>query len=123
MAHFLRKFLSARSEGAARHFFNVNGYYKYGLYHDDLLGGYNNTVVPEVNEAYRRLLLDRPDMHDARVFRGIRATQLKVQKKFLPPEEWVTFEEDQEKGHYLQSYLDQIEKEKLEKKKIIEEEQ
>lgn len=118
MALFLRKFLSARSEGAAKHFFLVDGYRKYGLYHDDLLGGYNNTMVPTVAEAYRRLMIDKPEMHDARVYRAIRATQLKIQKKFLPETEWTTFEEDQTKGRYLQPYLKQIEQEIQEKQSI-----
>lgn len=116
MSFLIPRLLSERSEAAARHFFKMNGYNKYGLYHDDLIGGYNNTVNPNVAEAYRRLLIDKPEQHDLRVFRGLRANQLKIQKKLLPKEEWVTFEEDQTKGRYLQPYLEQIDREDKEKR-------
>lgn len=122
MSFLIQRILSSRSEGAARHFFNVNGYNKYGFYHDDLIGGYNQTVKPNVAEAYRRLAIDDPEAHDRRVFRAIRASQLKIQKKILPESEWITFEEDQEKGYYLRPYLEQIEREEKEKKRIIAEE-
>lgn len=116
MAYLISKLLKQRSETAAKHFFRMDAYCQYGLYHDDLIGGYNNTNNPTVAEAYRRLLLDKPDLHDQRVFRGLRATQLKIQKKLLPKEEWVTFEEDMTKGRYLQPYLEQIAKEDKEKR-------
>lgn len=115
MAYLIGRLLKQRSEVAARHYFKMDGYNKYGLYHDDLIGGYNNTVNPTVAEAYRRLLLDKPDLHDQRVYRGLRASQLKIQKKLLPKEEWVTFEEDMTKGRYLQPYLEQLEREDQEK--------
>lgn len=111
MAFLIPRLISRRSEVAARQLFKMDGYNKYGLYHDDLLGGTNNTVQPTVAEAYRRLLIDQPDAHDQRVYRALRATQLKIQKKYLPEEEWTTFEEDQTKGRYLQPYLAQLEKE------------
>lgn len=119
MAFLIPRLLSQRSEGAARHFFKMNGYNKYGLYHDDLIGGYNNTNNPTVAEAYRRLLIDQPDQHDLRVFRGLRANQLKLEKKLLPEDQWVTFEEDQTKGRYLQPYLAQIDKEEEEKRNFL----
>lgn len=118
MAYLIPKLLSKRSEAAARYFFKADGYNKYGLYHDDLIGGYNNTVQPMVAEAYRRLLIDQPDLHDQRVYRGLRATQLKIQKKFLPEEERPTFEEDMTKGRYLQPYLEQLHREEQEKKEF-----
>lgn len=118
MAHLIAKLLKQRSETAARHFFKMDGYNQYGLYHDDLIGGYNNTVNPTVAEAYRRLLIDKPDLHDQRVFRGLRAFQLKIEKKILPQEQWTTFEEDMTKGRYLQPYLEQIHKEDKEKKEL-----
>lgn len=117
MAYLIQRTLSKRSLTAARQFFNIDGYNKYGLYHDDLIGGYSHDENPRVGEAYRRLLIDQPDLHDQRVFRCLRASQLKIRKEILPKEQWPTFEEDQEKGHYLESYLKQIddeEKEKLE---------
>lgn len=119
MAYLIPRLLKQRSEAAARHFFKMDAYCKYGLYHDDLIGGYNNTVNPTVAEAYRRLLIDKPEEHDQRVYRGLRASQLKIQKKLLPEEEWVTFEEDITKGRYLQPYLEQIAKEEKEKKDFM----
>lgn len=115
MAHLVTKILSQRSETAARHFFKVNAYNKYGFYHDDLIGGYNNTIAPNVAEAYRRLLIDKPEEHDQRVFRALRASQLKIRKEILPEDQWTTFEEDMTKGRYLQPYLRQIEEEEREK--------
>ncbi|CAA3019319.1 cytochrome b-c1 complex subunit 7-like [Olea europaea subsp. europaea] len=119
MAFLIPRILSKRSEAAARHFFKMDAYNKYGLYHDDLIGGYNNTVNPNVAEAYRRLLIDKPDQHDLRVYRALRANQLKIRKEILPEEEWTTFEEDVEKGHYLQPYLRQIEEEDKEKRDFM----
>lgn len=116
MAYLIPKLLKQRSEGAARQFFKMDGYCKYGLYHDDLIGGYNNTIVPHVAEAYRRLAIDKPELHDQRVYRSLRATQLKIQKKILPEQEWTSFEEDVTKGRYLQPYLAQIAKEEDEKR-------
>lgn len=119
MAYLIPRLLSQRSESMARALFKSDGYNKYGLYHDDLIGGYNNTINPRVAEAYRRLLLDKPEEHDKRVFRGVRATQLKIQKKFLPEDQWVTYEEDITKGRYLQPYLEQLEREDQEKKQFM----
>lgn len=119
MAYLIPRLLSQRSETAARAIFKADGYNKYGLYHDDLIGGYNNTINPRVAEAYRRLCLDNPDEHDKRVFRAVRAFQLKIEKKFLPEDQWVSYEEDTTKGRYLQPYLAQLEKEDQEKKQFM----
>lgn len=119
MAYSIPRLLQQRSEAVARHLFKVDGYNRYGLYHDDLIGGYNNTINPHVAEAYRRLCLDKPDLHDQRVFRGLRAFQLKIQKHILPEDQWTTFEEDQTKGRYLQPYLEQIAKEDAEKREFM----
>lgn len=119
MAYLIPRLLRQHSETAARNLFKLDGYCKYGLYHDDLIGGYNNTVNPHVAEAYRRLMLDKPEEHDKRVYRGLRANQLKIRKEILPQEEWVTFEEDVEKGHYLQPYLAQIDREDKEKRDFM----
>lgn len=118
MAFLIPKLLKQRSEGAAKYFFKWDGYNKYGLYHDDLIGSYNNTINPTVAEAYRRLLIDRPDLHDQRIFRAVRATQLKIQKKILPESEWPSYEEDVTKGRYLQPYLAQIAAEDREQKEF-----
>lgn len=118
MAFLIPRLLKQRSETAARYFFKADGYNKYGLYHDDLIGGYNNTINPTVAEAYRRLQIDQPDQHDLRVFRGLRAFQLKIEKKLLPEDQWPTFEEDLTKGRYLQPYLEQLDKEDREKKEF-----
>lgn len=115
MAYLIPRVLSQRSETAARTLFKLNGYNRYGLYHDDLIGGYNNTINPNVAEAYRRLLIDKPEEHDQRIYRALRASQLKIRKEFLPEDQWTTFEEDLTKGRYLQPYLKQIEEEDREK--------
>lgn len=119
MSYLIPRLVKQRSETLARVLFNRDGYNKYGLYHDDLIGGYYNVNNPTVAEAYRRLLLDKPDEHDKRVYRGLRASQLKIRKEVLPKEQWVSFEEDQEKGHYLKPYLEQIAKEDQEKKDFM----
>lgn len=60
-------------------------------------------------------MIDQPELHDERCFRGVRATQLKIQKDVLPEDQWVTYEEDMTKGRYLQTYLEQINQEMKEK--------
>ena len=52
---------------------------------------------------------------DERAFRIQRAVQCSVQKTVLPKDQWPTYEEDREKGRYLQPYLDEVVKERLEK--------
>ncbi len=44
-----------------------------------------------------------------------RAHHLSANKQILPKEEWTSFEDDQEKGFYLQPYLDLVRKENKEK--------
>lgn len=119
MSYLISRILKQRSEVAARHFFKMDGYNRYGLYHDDLIGGYYNEQNPTVAEAYRRLLIDKPEEHDRRIYRALRASQLKIRKEFLPEDQWTTFEEDVEKGYYLQPYLRQIENEDKEKKEFF----
>uniref|UniRef100_A0A6G1SCT4 Cytochrome b-c1 complex subunit 7 n=1 Tax=Aceria tosichella TaxID=561515 RepID=A0A6G1SCT4_9ACAR len=122
MAYLIPRILSQRSETAARQLFKMNGYNRYGFYHDDLIGGYNNTINPTVAEAYRRLLIDKPEEHDQRVYRALRASQLKIRKEILPEDQWTTYEEDMTKGRYLQPYLRQIEEEEREKARFAVEE-
>lgn len=120
MSYALTKLLS-RSETIARTLFKIQGYNKFGLYHDDLIEGCNETINPEVTEAYRRMLLEHPEMHDQRVFRALRAFQLNLQKKHLPEDQWISYEEDQTKGRYLTKYLQQIREEQQERKRIEDE--
>lgn len=117
MAYALSQLLK-KSDSMARTLYKLDGYCKYGFYHDDLIGGYNTDVNPKVSEAYRRMAIDNPEAHDQRVYRSLRATQLKIQKKILPREQWTTYEDDITKGRYLQPYLQQIEKEEREKAEI-----
>ena len=48
---------------------------------------------------------------DQRQFRIQRAVQLSLQKIVLPKDQWVSFEEDKEKGRYLTPYLKEVRKE------------
>jgi len=97
-----------------RAYFQMQGYYEYGLYHDDIL---QEDLRPEareddeVCEAVRRL---PPDLQDERSFRICRAMNLSANKQILPKSEWVTFAEDSTKGMYLQPYLELIRKERAE---------
>ena len=87
--------------------FNLSGFNQYGLYHDDVL--YEND---EVKEAIRRL---PQNLQDERAFRIQRALQCSVMKTVLPKDQWPTFEEDQEKGRYLTSLLEEVRAELAEK--------
>lgn len=119
MSWLITKSMTKQSEAVAKHLFKLNAYARYGLYHDDLIGGYVNSNNPQVAEAYRRLAIDKPEEHDKRIFRSLRANQLKIRKDYLPEEEWTTFEEDQTKGRYLQPYLQQIAAEEREKREFM----
>ncbi|XP_049816534.1 cytochrome b-c1 complex subunit 7-like [Schistocerca nitens] len=92
--------------GAVRKWaYNLSGFNKYGLHYDDCLDELN----PDVAEALRRL----PDsIKDERNFRINRALHLSMIKKYLPKEEWTKYEED---NKYLQPYLQEVVKERLEK--------
>ena len=45
------------------------------------------------------------------MYRIQRALQLSLQKVVLPKDEWVSFEEDKEKGRYLHPYLMEVRRE------------
>lgn len=78
------------SERMRRRHFNRCGFNRYGLYHNDLI--YEDDIC---KEALRRL----PDnLQDERTFRLQRALHLSLNKAELPKEEWVSFEEHEEKG-------------------------
>merc|ERR1712154_498080 len=96
-----------------RAYFQMQGYYEYGLYHDDIL---QEDLRPEardddVCEAVRRL---PPDLQDERSFRICRAMNLSANKQILPKAEHTSFQEDSTRGRYLQPYLALIRKEKAE---------
>lgn len=86
--------------------FKKMGYNKYGLYRDDLF-----YETPEVTEAVKRL---PQEVYDARVYRIQRAFQLSLTQSILPEKEWTKFEDDQ-KNHYLEPYLNEVEREVKEK--------
>merc|ERR1712203_342157 len=87
--------------------YNASGFNQFGLYHDDCL--YEND---DVKEALRRL---PGHLLDERAFRIQRAVQCSVQKTVLPKDQWPAYDEDREKGRYLQPYLEEVVKERKEK--------
>merc|ERR1711868_100728 len=89
-----------------KYMYNLSGWNQYGLYKDDLM-----VENEDVQEAIRRL---PPTLQDERSFRIQRATQLSLMKTVLPKDQWPTFEEDVEKGRYLQPYLTEVRKERAE---------
>merc|ERR1711953_228542 len=87
--------------------FNASGFNQFGLYHDDCL--YENDDVKEALKRVPAHLLDE------RAFRIQRAVQCSVQKTVLPKDQWPTYDEDREKGRYLQPYLEEVVRERTEK--------
>merc|ERR1712121_241024 len=100
-------FLSQLNNSLKRWAYRASGYNQYGLYHDDCL-----YVDDDVNEAINRL---PQRLKDVRHWRMQVAFQLSVQKNILPKEQWVSYEEDREKGRYLQPYLTEVIKEREER--------
>lgn len=78
-----------------------------GLYRDDCL----YEEHPDVQEALRRL---PKHVIDERNFRLIRAIQLDINRKILPKEEWIRYEDD---VLYLTPIVDQVRIERLEREK------
>merc|ERR1711970_1577703 len=100
-------FISQLNNSLKRWAFRASGYNQYGLYHDDCLH-----VDADVKEAISRLpQREQDDRH----WRMQVAFQLSVQKSILPKEEWLTYEEDREKGRYLQPFLAEVIKENEER--------
>lgn len=62
-------------------YFNMCGYNKYGLLHDDLL----NFEDPDVKEAVRRL---PEQMKMERAYRAIQAFQVELHHDVLPKDKW-----------------------------------
>lgn len=54
-------------------------------------------------------------LQDERDFRLQRASQLSLMNTVLPKDQWITLEEDIEKGRYLEPLLEEIERERNEK--------
>ncbi|KAG7168631.1 Cytochrome b-c1 complex subunit 7-like [Homarus americanus] len=77
-----------------------------GLYHDDCL-----YETADIQEALRRV---PQSVLDERNFRAQRALQLSLTKSILPKDQWISYEEDREKGRYLQPYLSEVIKERKE---------
>nr|ACO10584.1 Cytochrome b-c1 complex subunit 7 [Caligus rogercresseyi] len=88
--------------------FTISGFNQYGLYRNDLC-----QETPEVLEAIRRMPME---LQDERAFRIQRAMQLSLQKSVLPKSEWVSFEENEDKGHYLDDLLEEVFRESEEKR-------
>jgi len=89
-------------------YYNLCGYNKYGFYYDDLYKTHESFYV----EALRRL---PPREYDDYNYRNIRASQLEINKAYLPKDQWPTYEEDLTKGRFLQPYINEILAEKKEK--------
>lgn len=83
-------------------YFEISNYHKYGLYTHDIA---DEDFTPEIAEAVRRLPSDL--MHE-RSFRQVRASQLDINKEYLPKEQWITYEDDLQNGRYLQPYIDEV---------------
>ncbi|XP_045581587.1 cytochrome b-c1 complex subunit 7 [Procambarus clarkii] len=99
-------FLAQLNNSLKRFAFRASGFNQYGLYYDDCLH-----ETPDVIEALERL---PQNIKDERNFRMQRALQLSLVKNILPKEQWISFEEDREKGRYLQPYLKEVIKERKE---------
>merc|ERR1712212_537989 len=67
-----------------------------------------------LERAIRRL---PPEERDQRTWRRVRAHYLQCQKKVLPEEDWVKYEDDLPEDSYLQPYIDELRAEEEEKKK------
>ncbi|XP_054841973.1 cytochrome b-c1 complex subunit 7 [Eublepharis macularius] len=91
-------------EGVRKWYYNAAGFNKLGLMRDDTLH-----EDEDVKEAIRRL---PEDVRNERLFRLKRAIDLSMRHRILPKEEWVKYEEDK---LYLQPYLKEVIRERLEK--------
>jgi hypothetical protein len=83
-------------------YFEISNYHKYGLYTHDIA---DEDFTAEIAEAVRRMPADQ--LH-ARSYRQIRASQLEITKEYLPKEQWISYEDDQANGRYLQPLIDEV---------------
>ncbi|XP_071534865.1 cytochrome b-c1 complex subunit 7-like [Panulirus ornatus] len=100
-------FLAQAHNSLKRFVFRASGFNQLGLYHDDCL--YENADVQEALRRTPQAVLDE------RNFRMQRALQLSMTKTILPKDQWISYEEDREKGRYLQLYLEEVIKERKER--------
>lgn len=82
--------------------FKQDMYQRYGLYYDDIR---EYDFCPEAKEAVRRL---PSDLMNDRNYRLLRASQLDINKEYLPQDQWVTYEENQTAGRYLEPYVQEV---------------
>ncbi|KAH6627151.1 cytochrome b-c1 complex subunit 7 [Chaetomium sp. MPI-SDFR-AT-0129] len=87
---------------------NAAGYRQMGLKADDLLSEENEDVLKAISR------LDAKENYD-RIYRIRRATQLSLQQKILPRNEWTKPEED---TPYLSPILEQVYAENQEKEAL-----
>ncbi|KAK4321980.1 hypothetical protein Pmani_007246 [Petrolisthes manimaculis] len=100
-------FMAQLTSSVKRFVFRASGFNQMGLYHDDCL-----YETSDVKEALRRI---PQNTRDDRNFRMQRALHLSLTKSILPKDQWIPFEEDREKGRYLQPYLEEVIMERKEK--------
>ncbi|XP_075238653.1 cytochrome b-c1 complex subunit 7-like [Lycorma delicatula] len=84
--------------------YEMSGYNRYGLFHDDCLHGDQDVLT-----ALKRI---PQEDRDRRNFRLLRAFQLSLTHKTLPKEEWTKIENDK---RYLQPYIEEVVRERLER--------
>lgn len=92
------------SSALQRFAYNLSGFNKYGLWRDDLL-----YVDSDVEQALKRL---PQNIIDERNYRMLRATQLSLQKIYLPKEQWTKLEDDK---LYLTPLIEDVIKEREER--------
>ncbi|KAI7692480.1 Cytochrome b-c1 complex subunit 7, partial [Sarcoptes scabiei] len=86
MVHLSRSLRFLNNPTVKKFYYGLSGYNKYGLYRNDFF----DYTDPVHIEAMRRLPADKYDQH---VYRVIRAFQLEITKRYLPENEWITYEE------------------------------
>ncbi|KAK4234492.1 cytochrome b-c1 complex subunit 7 [Achaetomium macrosporum] len=103
-----RPWLANMLKPVANTYVNAAGYRQMGLWADDLILEEDETVLQALNRLTPRQRYDR-------LYRIRRATQLSLQHKILPKNEWTKPEED---VPYLQPILEQLVAEAKERQKL-----
>ncbi|KAK3307916.1 cytochrome b-c1 complex subunit 7 [Chaetomium strumarium] len=103
-----RPWLANMLKPVANTYVNAAGYRQMGLWADDLILEEDETVLQALNRLSPRQRYDR-------LYRIRRATQLSLQHKLLPKNEWTKPEED---VPYLQPILEQLIAEAKEKQQL-----